>query len=71
MLYEITAGSSTLAVIPCDCPSPQLRAVRTLYDLSLHCGEPLTLWRLTFGGAVTAFPICSLCRGQTAPLPLN
>ena len=71
MLYEITAGPYTLANIPCAGCSPQLEALRRLYDLSLHCGEPLTLWRLTFGGAVTAFPVCSLCRGQTAPLPLN
>ncbi len=40
------------------------------YDWSLRVPTPVVLWRLTFG-PVSAFPVCSLCRGAVAALPLT
>ena len=70
MLYEIVSATGVLvATLPAAGPSPQLLALRMLYDLSGCNHEPLTLWRLTFGGSVEAFPICALCRQAVYPLP--
>ncbi len=67
MLYEIVSGASTLAVLPCAGCSPQLAALRLAYDWSLRVPTPVVLWRLTFG-PISAFPVCSLCRGAALPL---
>jgi len=70
VLYEIVSATGVLvATLPAAGPSPQLLALRMLYDLSGCNHEPLTLWRLTFGGHVSALPVCCLFQGAIAPLP--
>jgi hypothetical protein len=70
VLYEIvTPSGAILATLPGVGPSPQLAALRCLYDLSGCVSVPVTLWRITYGGSVTALPVCSLFRGAIAPLP--